>query len=139
MQPQAVLETIVYCPDLAAGEAFYRDVVGLVAFTRMPPRHVFFRCGEGVLLMFNPDVTSTERVEVAGAVIPLHGGRGQGHVAFRVAAAAMSDWRDRLSSLGVPIESEIRWPAGGESIYVRDPAGNSVEFATAALWGLQEW
>ena len=34
MQPQAVLETIVYCPDLAAGEAFYRDVVGLVAFTR---------------------------------------------------------------------------------------------------------
>jgi catechol 2,3-dioxygenase-like lactoylglutathione lyase family enzyme len=139
MQPQAVLETVVYCPDLAAGEAFYRDVVGLVAFTRMPPRHVFFRCGEGVLLMFNPDVTSIERVEVAGALIPLHGGRGPGHVAFRVRAAAMSGWRDRLRSLGVPIESEIRWPAGGESIYVRDPAGNSVEFATATMWGLQEW
>jgi catechol 2,3-dioxygenase-like lactoylglutathione lyase family enzyme len=139
MQPQAVLETIVYCPDLTAGEAFYRDVVGLVALVRMPPRHVFFRCGDGVLLMFNPDVTSTERIEVAGSRIPLHGGRGQGHVAFRVPAAEMPGWRDRLRSLGIPIESEIRWPQGGESIYVRDPAGNSVEFATPAVWGLEEW
>jgi catechol 2,3-dioxygenase-like lactoylglutathione lyase family enzyme len=138
MQPQAVLETIVYCPDLAAGEAFYRDVVGLVAFTRMPPRNIFFRCGDGVVLMFNPDVTSTERIDVAGSQIPLHGGRGQGHIAFRVPAAEMPAWRERLRSLGVPIESEVRWPQGGESIYVRDPAGNSVEFATAAVWGLVE-
>jgi catechol 2,3-dioxygenase-like lactoylglutathione lyase family enzyme len=138
MQPQAVLETIVYCPDLAAGEAFYRDVVGLVAFTRMPPRNIFFRCGDGVVLMFNPDVTSTERIDVAGSQIPLHGGRGQGHIAFRVPAAEMPGWRERLRSLGVPIESEVRWPQGGESIYVRDPAGNSVEFATAAVWGLVE-
>jgi catechol 2,3-dioxygenase-like lactoylglutathione lyase family enzyme len=139
MQPQGVLETIVYCPDLAAGEAFYRDVVGLVAHTRLPPRHIFFRCGSGMLLMFNPDVTSTERVEVAGSLIPLHGGRGQGHVAFRVPATDMPRWRDRLASLGVAIESEIGWPQGGESIYVRDPAGNSVEFVTAAVWGLAEW
>jgi catechol 2,3-dioxygenase-like lactoylglutathione lyase family enzyme len=139
MQPQAVLETIVYCPDLSAGEAFYRDVVGLTAYTRMPPRHIFFRCGAGMLLMFNPDVTSVERVEVAGSLIPLHGGRGQGHVAFRVPAADMPRWRDRLASLHVPIESEIRWPQGGESVYVRDPAGNSVEFVTAAVWGLAEW
>jgi catechol 2,3-dioxygenase-like lactoylglutathione lyase family enzyme len=139
MHPQAVLETVVYCPDLAAGEAFYRDVVGLAAFQRMPPRHIFFRCGDAVLLMFNPDVTSTERVHVGPAPIPLHGGRGPGHVAFRVPAAAIPAWRDRLAAHGVPIESEIRWPQGGESIYVRDPAGNSVEFATAAVWGLAEW
>ena len=139
MQPQAVLETIVYCPDLTAGESFYRDVVGLVAFQRQPPRHVFFRCGEGVLLMFNPDVTSTQRVDVGGSAIPLHGGRGAGHVAFRVRAADLDGWRSRLRGVGVPVESEIRWPQGGESIYIRDPAGNSVEFATAAVWGLREW
>lgn len=138
MRPQGVLETIVYCPDLAAGEAFYRDVVGLEPFQRMPPRHVFFRCGDGVLLMFNPDVTSTERVQVAGSNIPLHGARGAGHVAFRVPQAELPRWRTHLSSRGVPIESTIRWPQGGESIYVRDPAGNSVEFATAKLWGLAE-
>jgi catechol 2,3-dioxygenase-like lactoylglutathione lyase family enzyme len=139
MRPQGVLETIVYCADLAAGEAFYRDVVGLEPFQRMPPRHVFFRCGDGVLLMFNPEVTSTERVRVAGSPIPLHGARGAGHVAFRVPHAELPRWRTHLSSRGVPIESTICWPEGGESIYVRDPAGNSVEFATAKLWGLAEW
>jgi len=36
---------------------------------------------------------------------------------------------------GVPIESEVRWPRGGRSLYVRDPAGNSVEIASPALWG----
>jgi catechol 2,3-dioxygenase-like lactoylglutathione lyase family enzyme len=138
MHPQGVLETIVYCPDLAAGEAFYRDVVGLAPFQRMPPRHVFFRCGEGVLLMFNPDVTSTEQVHVAGSTLPLHGARGPGHVAFRVPSAELDDWRSHLESHGVAVESAIRWPQGGESIYVRDPAGNSVEFATASIWGLAE-
>ena len=139
MQPQGVLETIVYCADLAAGEAFYRDVVGLAPFQRMPPRHIFFRCGQGVLLMFNPDVTSTERVRVAGSTIPLHGARGAGHVAFRVREADLDGWRRHLDTHGVPVESAIRWPHGGESIYVRDPAGNSVEFATATMWGLPEW
>ena len=27
-----------------------------------------------------------------------------------------------------------RWPNGARSIYVRDPAGNSLEFAEPALW-----
>lgn len=139
MQPQGVLETVVYCSDLAAGEAFYRDVVGLMPFQRMPPRHIFFRCGQGVLLMFNPEVTSTERVQIGGSVIPLHGARGAGHVAFRVPHAELDRWHARLRAHGVAVESEIRWPEGGTSIYVRDPAGNSVEFATAGLWGLPEW
>ncbi len=38
----------------------------------------------------------------------------------------------------MPIESEGRWPGGGYSIYFRDPAGNSIELATAAVWGLEE-
>ena len=28
------------------------------------------------------------------------------------------------------------WPGGGQSFYVRDPAGNSVEFAEARIWKL---
>jgi len=34
----------------------------------------------------------------------------------------------------VPIESELSWPQGGQSLYVRDPAGNSVELATRSTW-----
>jgi catechol 2,3-dioxygenase-like lactoylglutathione lyase family enzyme len=89
--------------------------------------------------MFNPDVTSTERVQVGGSTIPLHGARGPGHVAFRVRQADLASWRSHLVTRGVPIEAAIRWPEGGESVYVRDPAGNSVEFATSAMWGLPEW
>jgi catechol 2,3-dioxygenase-like lactoylglutathione lyase family enzyme len=75
---------------------------------------------------------------VAGSTLPLHGARGPGHVAFRIPAAELDDWRSHLDTHGVPVESAIRWPQGGESIYVRDPAGNSVEFATATVWGLSE-
>ena len=35
---------------------------------------------------------------------------------------------------GVPIEAEIAWPQGGHSLYVRDPASNSVELATPSIW-----
>jgi hypothetical protein len=35
----------------------------------------------------------------------------------------------------VPIEREIEWDEGGTSIYVRDPAGNSVELAPPTIWG----
>ena len=40
------------------------------------------------------------------------------------------------AAAGVRIEAEVAWPGGGRSIYVRDPSGNSVELATAAVWGL---
>ena len=44
--------------------------------------------------------------------------------------------RERLQQEGVAIESEVTWPGGGRSIYFRDPAGNSLEFAMAGIWGL---
>jgi catechol 2,3-dioxygenase-like lactoylglutathione lyase family enzyme len=37
---------------------------------------------------------------------------------------------------GVEIEAEVTWPSGGQSIYFRDPAGNSVELATPQTWNL---
>ena len=33
------------------------------------------------------------------------------------------------------IEADFRWPNGARSIYVRDPAGNSIELADPAIWG----
>jgi hypothetical protein len=36
---------------------------------------------------------------------------------------------------GVEVEREIGWPDGSRSLYVRDPAGNSVELAPPSLWG----
>ena len=35
-----------------------------------------------------------------------------------------------------PVEAEIHWPHGGASLYLRDPAGNSVELAPGRIWNL---
>ncbi|HEX6532996.1 MAG TPA: VOC family protein [Gemmatimonadaceae bacterium] len=134
----AVLETCLYADDLAAAERFYGSVLGLDVYSREPGRHVFFRCGDAMFLVFDPARTRAATSKVGGATVPAHGASGAGHVAFRVAESALSEWRARLAGAGVPIEAEIEWPRGGKSIYVRDPSGNSVELATATIWGLPE-
>jgi catechol 2,3-dioxygenase-like lactoylglutathione lyase family enzyme len=131
---QGILETSLYTRDLDAAVAFYGGVLGLELIARAPERHIFYRCGNAVLLVFNPDHTSLEQTTVNGARIPLHGARGEGHVAFRVAEQQFDACREHLVRHGVAIESEVRWPHGGRSLYVRDPARNSVEFATPDLW-----
>ena len=57
MTPAAILESALYVTDLDAAEAFYADVLGLERIAKVEGRHVFFRCGAGVLLLFQPDVT----------------------------------------------------------------------------------
>lgn len=129
MEVERVLETCLYVDDLEAAEAFYRQVLGLAPFSRVEKRHVFFRCGQNMLLLFNP----VETVKPVGEV-PTHGCHGAGHIAFAMTPDQIPDWRERLKQQGVAIETEITWPSGGYSIYFRDPAGNSVELATPQVW-----
>jgi catechol 2,3-dioxygenase-like lactoylglutathione lyase family enzyme len=68
--------------------------------------------------------------------VPPHGAHGQGHLCFRAAADEIDEWAARLTAAGVDIESVVEWPKGGRSIYFRDPAGNSLEFAEARIWGM---
>ena len=133
-----VLESSLYADDLEAAESFYRDVMGPALHVREEGRHVFFRCGDGMLLIFDPERTSTDPGQVRGVDIPAHGARGAGHLAFRVAADSLDAWRARLAEAGIAVEAEVKWPNGATSIYMRDPAGNSVELATRSLWGLAD-
>jgi catechol 2,3-dioxygenase-like lactoylglutathione lyase family enzyme len=138
MQIDGVLETCLYAADLAAAERFYAEVLGLGVYSREPARHVFFRCGRAMLLVFDPARTSAAPGAVGGVPVPAHGATGAGHVAFRVPERELEAWRTRLGEAGVAVEAEIAWPRGGRSLYVRDPAGNSVELASPKLWGLAE-
>jgi len=131
IRPLRVLETAVYAADLETAERFYADVLGLLVIGRVEGRHVFFRCGDGVFLIFNPSATAQE-----GGGIPGHGAQGPGHAAFAAANNDFEAWKTRLAAHGVEIESELSWPSGGRSIYFRDPAGNSLELATPRTWGL---
>ena len=134
---EGVLETSLYAEDLAAAERFYGEMLGLRVFGREPGRHVFFRCGGAMLLVFDPARTAVAAGEVNGVPVPRHGATGAGHVCFRVPEADLTVWRERFAAAGVPIEAEIHWPRGGVSLYLRDPAGNSVELAPARMWGIE--
>lgn len=135
MTPAGILETTLCARDLAAMEAFYRDVLGFEPFAKMPGRHVFYHCGDQVLLIFNPDASRVPP-KPGGLPVPPHGTDGQGHVCFRATASEIEDWRRNLEAHGVAIEADFEWPGGGRSIYFRDPAGNCLEFAEPRIWGL---
>ncbi len=129
-----VLETALYVDDLPAAEHFYNCVLGLRKIFFVPGRQLVFQNRDSILLVFNPSHTERERVVINGGDIPFHGARGAGHMAFRVARQDLDTWRRRLVESGVKIESEVAWPNGAHSIYFRDPAGNSLEFATPDMW-----
>ncbi len=130
MELGRIFETCLYARDLAAAERFYGGVLGLEVVSRMGGRGLAFTCGDGVLLVFDPRVTREP-----DELVPSHGAEGPGHVAFAVPVEELDAWREHLAGRGVEIEREVEWPEG-RSIYVRDPAGNSVELATPTLWGI---
>ena len=129
----SILETALYAADLPAAEAFYTRVIGLEVVRRLAGKFVFLRCGAGMLLVFDPAAAAAPD---PANPIPRHGATGPGHVCFAVDAGDLDAWRAHLAAEGVPIEAEHRWPDGALSLYVRDPAGNSVELGEARMWGL---
>jgi catechol 2,3-dioxygenase-like lactoylglutathione lyase family enzyme len=134
--PTGILETVMYAVDLDATEAFYADVLGMAPFSKLAGRQLFYRCGDQVLLIFNPEATVVPPPADAKLPVPPHGATGEGHVCFRATQNEIDGWKQRLESAGVTIEADFVWPSGGRSIYFRDPAGNCLEFAEPKIWGL---
>lgn len=129
MKARQIFETVLYASDLASVQRFYCDVMGLDLIRRGESAAVF-RCGNSVVLIFDPEVARR-----SGRGVPTHGTTGPGRVAFAMAIQEADAWREHFRVLGVPIEMEVNWDEGGCSLYVRDPAGNSVELAPPTLWG----
>ncbi len=132
-KPSSVLEAALYVDDLDAAEHFYGVILGLDKIQRLEDRHVFFRVGSSVLLIFNPEQTKRPP-ENAQLPVPPHGARGPGHVCLSLTREEIDQMRKHLINWNIPIEAEFEWPNTAKSLYVRDPAGNSVEFAEAWLW-----
>lgn len=132
-RPAAILESSLYVDDLDLAESFYGGLLGLERIQRVADRHVFYRVGDSVLLIFNP-VRTAEPPGNPRLPVPPHGARGQGHLCFAMTRDEIAMLRRRLEAAGVSVESAFDWPNGALSLYVRDPAGNSIEFAEPWLW-----
>jgi catechol 2,3-dioxygenase-like lactoylglutathione lyase family enzyme len=132
LQLRRILETALYADNLDQTEVFYISVLGLSLFAKETGRHLFFKFGDHMLLIFNPART-IEESEAAP-----HGARGPGHVAFAVPVSELGGWKRQLKEKGVEIEKDVLWPNGGRSLYFRDPAGNCLELASLLVWGMEE-
>ncbi|MCG8604892.1 VOC family protein [bacterium] len=124
----SIMEIAIYVQNLDEAEAFYKSLFDLNPYSRNGHRHVFFRIGETMLLLFDPAESRK------GGSVPGHGAVGSGHIAFRVRHRDLDFWRNRLMSMNIEIEQEYSWSSGGKSIYFRDPSGNSVELVTPDTW-----
>ncbi len=125
MEIPAVLETVVYAHDLAAAERFYTRVLGLAVHSRETGRHVFFRCGRGMFLVFDPRATATS---TSGLDVPNHGAEGPGHMAFACRPATSTPGGGAWPTTAWP--SSATWPG--------PPAGtpftSAIPRATASSW-----
>jgi catechol 2,3-dioxygenase-like lactoylglutathione lyase family enzyme len=127
-----VLETSLYCDDLAATARFYEDILGMTVHFS-DARLVALDASGSVLLLFARGA-SRLGVTFADGTIPGHDGHGPAHLAFAVDADELDAWVTRLTKAGVAVESRITWARGGRSLYFRDPEGHSVELATPGVW-----
>ena len=128
-----ILETALYVGDLATSRDFYRRVMGFDVY-REEERMIAMGVREfGTLLLFVRGGSAQPNPSPSG-MIPAHDGRGTLHLAFAIPRGDLEAWASHLEREGIAIESRITWPAGGTSLYFRDPDGHSVEVATPGLW-----
>ena len=125
-----VLETALYVEDTERARAFYADVLGLRALSPGDRLSALDAGGGSVLLLFRRGATE-EGVRFGGGWIPPHGATGRSHFALAIEADDLERWRVRLRAHGIEVESEVRWPRGGTSLYFRDPDGHLLEISQA--------
>ncbi|MDT3380595.1 VOC family protein [Labrys portucalensis] len=128
-----ILETAIYVDDLDRAAHFYETVLQLPSLLKMERLYAYDVGGASVLLVFKKGASDHDMTSPVGT-IPGHDAAGRIHVAFAIGAAELAEWEARLVAHEVVVEGRTHWPAGGDSIYFRDPDGHMLELATPGLW-----
>jgi len=117
-----ILETALYVSVLTKSIEFYERLFG---FSNLgsSKRMAALRIAENqVLLLFKKGGSIN--------VIPPTDGDGNLHLTFAVRKSELYDWENLLIKFEILIETKKEWPAGGKSIYFRDPDGHLLELKT---------
>jgi catechol 2,3-dioxygenase-like lactoylglutathione lyase family enzyme len=126
MEFSKIIETCIYSSNLKEMKEFYQDKLGLEIVSEEANRHVFFKVGENMLLIFNPKITMYEKDTKHGATTP----PSMIHFAFEIKKDDLQTIKTCILNKHIEIEKEVTWKNGGLSIYFRDPVGNLVEIIT---------
>lgn len=130
-----VLETSLYVDDLDRASRFYEELFGLTRLEGDERFRAYSVGGQCVLLLFKRGASNCATPLPWGKIGP-HDGSGPLHLAFAIPAEELAAWEKVLASRGIPIESRVRWPRGGVSLYFRDPDNNLLELGTPGLWAI---
>lgn len=96
---------------------------------------IFLQAGKSMLLIFNPDRTSTDndRLPTHGAATP----PSSVHFAIEILEADYEHWKELLMENKIAIEKDVSWKDSAKSLYFCDPAGNLVELITPGEWPVE--
>jgi catechol-2,3-dioxygenase len=132
MKFRKIIETSIYSSELEKMKEFYVDKLGLEFVSEQRGRHVFLKTDKNMLLIFNHEVTATEKEASHGAATP----PSVIHIAFEIEAEEYEKSKELLVENNIQVEKEIAWENDikSRSIYFRDPVGNLVEFITRNHW-----
>lgn len=133
LKPAHIAETALYVDDMERAARFYLELFH-ASVPRRDERLCALRINNQQVLLLFLRGGSLQPATIEGGVIPVHDGHGPLHVCFGIGADELSAWEQHLAKLGIAIESRVRWPPGGTSLYFRDPDGHAVELATPGVW-----
>ena len=131
--PPAVKETCLDVSDLARASQFYQNLFGFDVVDSDGRFCVLGVPGHQFLILFERRA-STEPISTPDGKIPTHGTTGTSHVGFAITQHEIPQWEEKLRRHGIAIESKVKWPLGGQSIYFRDPDGHLLELLTPGVW-----
>jgi catechol 2,3-dioxygenase-like lactoylglutathione lyase family enzyme len=128
-----ILETALYVEDVQRSAAFYGRVFGFARLLESDRLIALDVAGRSVLLLFKAGATA-QPFPTPGGIIPGHSGSGTSHFAFAIAVDDVEAWKQHLADCGVPLESQVQWPAGAVSLYFRDTDEHLAELITRGFW-----
>jgi catechol 2,3-dioxygenase-like lactoylglutathione lyase family enzyme len=123
-----IKETCLYIKDLEKAITFYCEIMGFQIQSQVKDKHAFFRIGNTMLLLFNPDHSRSKKSP------PAHFAEGKQHVAFEVSAKEYEKTKRKFISKGIPIIDEVIWANKQKSFYFEDPSGNILEIVPSGIW-----
>ena len=123
-----VKETCLYVEDLDKTDIFYHGLLKLPVISKVPNRHIFFRCGESVLLCFLNKATIMEKN------LPPHYAIGRQHIALEVNHRSYNKSKREIIEAGIEIIHTEPWGDKYESFYFHDPDGHVLEIVPTGMW-----